>query len=102
MLNADEKPIDVSPSTLPDQAFALMRQLVLIFGGAATLMTLFGQRDVEGILEFLQSSDFLQAVVAALTLAALIYGNLKSRWRKQQLITAADAAPDRVARVVKR
>jgi hypothetical protein len=93
-------PIEVTPTTLPDQLYAFMRQATLVIGGFMTILALLKTKDIGGILDFVRSNDFITAVVGLATLAALIYGNLKTKWRKMQLIKAASSAHDSVARVV--
>lgn len=93
-------PIEVTNSVTPEQLYTLIRQLVLVFGGFATLLGLLKTHDIAGILAFLRSSDFLTAAIAVVTVAVAIYGNLATRWRKKQLIVAARAAPDTIAKVV--
>lgn len=95
-----EPPINVTPTALPDQLFALMRQLTLVVGGFVTLLALLRTRDIAGVIEFLRSSDFVSAVIGLVTLLTLIYGNVRVRLEKKRLIVSAAAAPDSVARVV--
>lgn len=97
---AVDKPIEVTATTLPDQVFTFLRQLVLVFGGFATLVTFLKAGDIAGIIDFLHSSDFVATVIGLVTLGVLIYGNLRTRWSKQELIVTAAHSPDRVAKVV--
>jgi hypothetical protein len=101
-VNTVPKPIVVSTSqgTL-DSLSALGRQLILVVGGFSTLATLLGERNVQGILDFLQSADGIKWATAAITVGALAWGQIKTWRRGAQLSTVAASSrvPDSVAQI---
>jgi hypothetical protein len=97
-----EKPIEVSSNQGGlDALAALGRQLVLILGGGSILLTLAGERNLQGMIDFLQSADGAKWVAALVTVGTLVWGQWKTWRRGKQLATAgADRrVPDAVIKV---
>lgn len=95
-------PIPVTPSTLPDQLFAFLRVMGALITLGIAVLGFLKNRDIAGLVNFVKSSDLIQVATTAIGLGLVIYGNLKTRWRKQQLIVAAAAAPDSVAYIARK
>lgn len=82
------QPITVSGTTLPNIAAAGLRYTVATFGSYAIGKGWVEPDQIEGI------------ATAIVTVATVVYGLWRTRKNKQNLIVAAEAAPNAVARVV--
>lgn len=90
-------PIVVNPSPVGEQVASGVRQLVVLLGGFVAIAGFLRQRDLAGLVGYLQSGEFVPVVGALAAAAAVTYAQLKTRWRKREAVTMADAAPDSVA-----
>ncbi len=86
---APEPPIIVNGTTLPATLFTFLRYLIVTTGTALVTSGRLPADQLEGL------------VTTLITAATFGYGVWKSKQRQGQLIVAADAAPDRVAKVVR-
>ncbi len=86
---------DVKARVYTDQIFSLLRVIGILVSGITALLAYLPTRDLAGALEFVRSSpDLIPAAVTVAGLATIAYGNLRTRWRKQQLIVAGNASPN--------
>ncbi|ESQ85394.1 hypothetical protein AEAC466_04305 [Asticcacaulis sp. AC466] len=86
---SDETPVVIDPSVTATQAWGLLRQFLLLFGG-----TILGKFLSKEQIDYLLSNEFVQFVGAAAAFGALVYGQVHLRLTKKTLIAAADAAPN--------
>ena len=85
---ADDE-IEVNPSAIATHAPVLLRQLLLVLGGAGTIIALLGSRDMAGLWVYLHSSDFATILTTAISLGVLVYGQWKARHDKRKWVQAA-------------
>ena len=96
-----DKPYQVNPSAVMAQAPVLLRQLLLVIGGAAAVIGFASASDLAGLWAYLQSDQFVTVFVAGSGLVTLLYGQWKTHRDRVRLVTIAQAAPDAVAQVTK-
>jgi hypothetical protein len=82
-------PVIVNPSVGGTQALAALRQLLLVFGGAA-----LGRYLSKEQIDFLLSNEFVQLIALGGGVVAAVWGQIKVRTMKKTLVDAANAAPD--------
>lgn len=99
-LPKDEQPIVVNPSATGDMLVTGLRQIVLVVGGAGTVIGFAKGHDVKGAMDWILSSDFAVASSAALTISVFVYGQARVLWNKRKTLTLANRVPDSVAVVV--
>lgn len=98
---AVDPPIAVKPTVLLDQAISFVRIMGVAIGLIVALLGFVQTRDIAGAMEFVRSSDLLPTLGTLTSAGLLLWSTLRTRKQKQKLITAADAAPDDVAYVVR-
>lgn len=85
---------DVKARVAIDQIYSFLRVLGILVSGITALLAYLPTRDLAGAIQFIrQSPDLIPAVVTLAGVVTLIYGNLRTRWRKQQLIVAGVQSP---------
>lgn len=98
----EEQPIIVDPSARTDMFVTGLRQIVLVIGGAGTVIGFAKTHDIHAAMGYVLSSDFAVASSATVTIIAFVYGQLRVLWNKRKLVTAARSADDSVAVVRKK
>jgi hypothetical protein len=100
MVETVTMPIVVSEKAgIIDLLTAAGRYAVVIFTIFPALLALFKARDIAGVISFLQGNQGAALLAAVIGLGTLAYGLIKTRRRGAQLVTAAEAAPNSVAKV---
>ena len=84
-----EEPVIVTPSPIPAQTWAALRQFLLVFGGAIAAKYLTKEQ-----IDFLLSNDLINLIGGAMALGAFVWGQINTRLQKLKLVAAANAAPD--------
>jgi hypothetical protein len=98
--NGTTQPIVVSEHAgAIDTLTAAGRYIVVIFTVFPALIALLKTKDFAGLIEFLRGNQGAALGAAAVGLGTLAYGLIKTRKRGAQLVVAADAAPNSVAKV---
>lgn len=85
--NPPQTPIVVNGTTLPTVLAAALRYLIATLGTFAVAKGWVDAENIEGI------------ATIGLTIATVAYGLWRTRTKQAELITTAEAAPDRVAQV---
>lgn len=85
-----------------DSLQAAGRYAVFLVGVVTALLGLFKARDFGGLIAYLQTNagQILAAVMGLIGIATAAYGVIKTHKRGSQLVVAAEAAPNSVAKVV--
>jgi hypothetical protein len=83
-----------------DLLTAAGRYLVVIVTIVPALLALFKARDIAGIINFLRGNEGAALLAAVIGFGTLAYGLFKTFRRGKQVVVAADAAPNSVAKVV--
>jgi hypothetical protein len=86
-MSTNQLPITVNGTTLPAVAAAGLRYLIATAGTYAVAKGWVDANNIEGIATIL------------ITAATVLYGLYRTRSKQAELITTAEAAPDRVAKV---
>lgn len=100
MPDTTDKPIVVNANAGNiDLLTAAGRYLTVITAAIPILLTLFGSRDIIGVITYLQSEDGVKFTAALVGLATLAYGLWKTRKRGAQIATVAQDSrvPESVA-----
>jgi hypothetical protein len=97
----DDKPIIVSDNPGLAALITLTRNIGIVIGAIPLIVAMFGRRDANEIVAWVQSSDAAQLGGAIGAIGLTIYGAWKAYHNRQKLVVAADAADDAVA-IVKR
>lgn len=93
----EQQPIVVEPSAKGAMVLTGLRQLALIIGGAVSIIGMAKGRDLQGIVEYVQSDTFATVFATILTTGTVIYGQARELTKKAQAVIMAEAAPDSVA-----
>ena len=96
----EEKQIVVTDQSLIPLIGTFMRQVTLIVTGVTMLMSLFGKRDIMGLINYVQSSDLLTTLSVAAGILVTIYGLVRQYLNKLKLLRLADLVPNSIAVVV--
>ncbi len=97
MTDTVDTPIVVNPATAPVVAGTVLRDIAIVAAAFPILVKLIGARDLTGLLQWLQSSDGATVVAIVVPLALTAWRSLRSKTRKDELVTVATSASDRVA-----
>lgn len=95
-------PIEVSANAgVIDLLTAAGRYVTVIAATIPILLTLFGSRDIVGIITYLQSADGVKFTSAIVGVATLAYGLYKTHGRGIQIATVAGSrrVPDSIAKL---
>lgn len=95
-------PIEVtSAQGVTDALQATLRYLVVIFGFLSGLGSLIGKRDAAAAVAYVQTElgGVVAAVFGLIAIGTAAWGIYKTYKRGAQLVVAADAAPNSVAKV---
>lgn len=102
MTDTTTKPIVVSQNAgIIDLLTAAGRYVVVIVGAVPLLLQLLGTRDFIGIVNYFRGADGSALIAAAVALATMVYGLIKTRKRGAQVATVAldRRVPDSVAKI---
>lgn len=91
-----------SNAGIMDSLQAAIRYATVIATSFVAILGFLKVKDVAGLIAFIQTSGggLLTAVLGLIALATATYGVFKTKKRGEQLVVAADAAPNSVAKVV--
>lgn len=96
------QPIVVSENAgLIDTLTALGRYLVVIAGAVPILISLFGARDLIGVVNYFRTEDGTALAAAICAVATMLYGLWKTRRRGAQIAKVAgnSRVPDSIAQL---
>jgi hypothetical protein len=93
------EPIIVSATAIRDAAYAALRVLSVLIGGFVALVGFIGHRDLNGLIAWVRSDDFLSVAGALVTAGSFGWGVWKTYRTKRRLVLVADAAPNHIAQV---
>lgn len=91
------EPYQINPSALATHAPVLLRQLLLVAGGAATAIGFLSGHDLRGLWLWLHTEEFAAVFAAAVPFATIAYGQWRAHTDRVRLVTITEAAPDSVA-----
>lgn len=96
-ITPDPIPIEVRPTPAWAMLGVFLRQLGLIGGSLTTLFTMFSNRDIRGIFDYIAGSEFLTMLMIAAGAASLLWGMVRewTVWKKFRTLEAY--VDDRVA-----
>lgn len=98
----DPKPITVSPSPVMPMVGVLLRQIALMGGALATLFTLFSERDIRGLFDYIGTDEFLSFTLMLVGLASLLWGQFRELRIWKKLVTLAEEVPDEIATIIRK
>jgi hypothetical protein len=103
-LNPDvpEKPIQVAPSPLSDQASTATRDILLIISVLPALIAVLGTKDLVQIVAFIQSTQFAPVLGLLVGTGVVLYRQWLARRKHANELKMAKSADDRVAVVVQK
>ena len=88
----DPNKITVDPSAVQSVLASAVRIVILLTGGVTTLLGLLRRADLEGLYAYIQSTDGLTFIGAAITAGTASWA-LYTRWRSHDdKVRAADPA----------
>ena len=102
MVETTDKPIVVSENAgIIDSVQAAIRYLVVIVGFITAVLGLLKTKDIAGLIAYVQLNigSTFAALLGLIALGTAIFGVFKTGKRSSQLVVAADAAPNAVAKV---
>lgn len=99
----DQKfPIVVSASAIQTTIFAALRILAVLLGGATAILGFVSQRDLAGLIAYVQSSEFTAVAGALAAVISAGFGLWSTYRHKKNLVTLGRAVPDGIATVVEK
>lgn len=93
----DKTPIIVNPSPAKDQIATATRDVALLLAALPALIALLGKRDVIGIVNYLASAEGSTVLGMIVAAGVVAWRQIIARRKKTELVTVAEAAPNRVA-----
>lgn len=87
----------VKPTTIIDAAVAGTRVVTVLIGGATAIAGFLSKHDLNGLISYFQSNQFVPVAGAIAALATFGYGMWKTWQTKKSLVALADAVPDEIA-----
>lgn len=93
----EETPIVVNPSPAKDQIATATRDAALLLAALPALIALLGKRDVIGIVNYLASAEGSTVLGMIVAAGVVAWRQIIARRKKAELVTVAEAAPNRVA-----
>jgi hypothetical protein len=94
-----ETPLQIDPSPLPEQAISGIRDIVIIAGALSAIMGFLSQKDLVGLIAWLQSSEAYPFIGLVMAGATLVWRHIGIRKKKAVAVTLGLAAPNSVAQV---
>lgn len=91
------KPIDINPSVAATALPVLLRQALLVIGGAVTIVSFLSAKDMAGLWAYLQTDEFIAWVGMAATFGSLGYGQWRSLQNTADLTAIGREVPDDIA-----
>lgn len=91
------KPIDINPSVAATAIPVLLRQALLVIGGAVTLVSFLSARDMAGLWSYLQADEFVAWVGMAVTFGSLGWGQWRSLRNTADLTAIGREVDDSIA-----
>lgn len=94
---SDSEPIVVNPNPAKDQIATATRDVALLLAALPALIALLGKRDVIGIVNYLASAEGSTVLGMLVAAGVVAWRQIIARRKKAELVTVAEAAPNRVA-----
>lgn len=76
----------LTPGTFQSTALAALRGLAILIGGFTAIVGFVGTRDLQGLIAYVQSSDFLMVAGALISTGSFVWGVWKNYQRKKMLL----------------
>lgn len=93
-------PVMVTAGAIQNTIYAALRILSVLVGGFLAVVGFISQRDLSGLIAYVQSSEFTSVAGAIAAVLSFGYGLWSTYWHKRALETVANTVPDSVATVV--
>lgn len=87
----------VKPTTIVDAVVAGARVTTVLIGGATAVAGFLSRHDLNGLITYFQSNQFVPVAGAIAAIATFGYGMWKTWHTKKSLIALVDAVPDEIA-----
>ena len=87
----------VKPTTIVDAVVAGARVTTVLIGGATAIAGFLSRHDLNGLITYFQSNQFVPVAGAIAAIATFGYGMWKTWHTKKSLIALVDAVPDEIA-----
>ena len=83
----DDKPqFTITGSALQATLFAALRVIGVLFAGGTAILGFVGKRDLTGLINYIQSSDFTPVAAAIAAVITFAYGLYKTHFNRNALI----------------
>lgn len=82
------------------QISAAVRVFVVVVGLVVALLGFVRARDLAGLVDYVQSNEFLTGAGVIAAAVAFVWGQVRTHVKQRQLVTIAQRAPDDVAQLV--
>lgn len=94
---SEPTPIIVNPNPAKDQIATATRDIALLLAALPALIALLGKRDVIGIVNYLASAEGSTVLGMIVAAGVVAWRQVIARRKKAELVTVAEAAPNKVA-----
>lgn len=92
-------PIEVSKSLVTSQLAAGTRVLIILLSGATAIMGFVGTRDLAGFILWVQGTNGVAFIAAAVSIGTFLASQLATRKNKAEKIVLADAVDNSIGYV---